>query len=224
MGSTRLRGKSLIPIAGIPLLKRVVDLASHIPFVTEVCVATSELTEDDPIQAYCEFLNVKCIRGSQLNVFGRFLKAAQDLNVEDQIIRLTADNPFNRIEISKALFEEHVNGGFDYSCIEGLSHVVCEIIQAGSFFKISEKDFKLSPYDLEHVTPFFRSINSPFNIQIRESSFGGLQPQLEKLLTIDREEDRVRIEKLIQELSLEGSASENFEKIYDWLKANNKTT
>ena len=51
MGSSRLRGKSLMPVSGIPLLTRVVNMVKGIKKVDDIIIATTDLPEDEPIVA-----------------------------------------------------------------------------------------------------------------------------------------------------------------------------
>ena len=95
MGSSRLRGKTLSAVNGVPLLKRVIETALQLDLTKDVVVVTSDREEDNPIEAYCkEYLDCSCIRGDLNNVLSRFILAALDLNDEDVLVRLTADNLF----------------------------------------------------------------------------------------------------------------------------------
>ena len=129
MGSSRLRGKSLMPVAGIPLLVRVMRVAKSITFANEIMVATTDLPEDEPIVSVAKDNGVLIYRGSATNVLERYYNASADLNEKDIIIRLTADNPLNFLDITSAAFNEFLTNGFDYLCIDGLSHVVPEFIR-----------------------------------------------------------------------------------------------
>src|SRR6266487_6113914 len=54
MGSLRLPGKVLLPLAGHPVLWHVSQRARQVPGITAVWVATSTCASDDPIAAWCE--------------------------------------------------------------------------------------------------------------------------------------------------------------------------
>lgn len=211
MGSKRLRGKTFIPINGINLLKRVVDNTKKMNFADELIIATSSLSEDDPIQAFANFYSINCYRGNDENVLERFVESASDLDNEDQIIRITADNPINFINISTKLFELHIKNNSDYTCIYDLSHVVFEIVKVSALRIINNKK-DLSNLDKEHVTFYFRNNLNEFRTLLLPNNFEGLRPELDKYLTVDTFEDLTRIELLFSQV-------ENYTlfSIYKWL-------
>jgi sialic acid synthase SpsE/spore coat polysaccharide biosynthesis protein SpsF (cytidylyltransferase family) len=219
MGSTRLRGKSLMPVNGVSLLERVINTAKSLAFVDEVRLATTTLQEDEPIHHVCKALNVKSIQGSTLNVLERFIKASSDLDELDTIVRLTADNPFNLKEISKAVFDKHIEGKYDYSHIDGLSHVVAEFINVRALREVFQST-NLDNFDTEHVTPYFRKHRTLFKVQTLPNNFLGLKPEFDRLLTIDNLEDLHRVEKLLKD-NLTIDPHENFDQIYQALSKNN---
>lgn len=212
MGSTRLRGKSLMPVNGISLLERVIKTAQGLLFVDEVRVATTSLQEDEPIQHVCKALNVKCIQGSTLNVLERYIQASTDLSETDTIVRITADNPFNLNAISQDIYQKHIDGKFDYSHIEGLSHVVTEFINTRALREVYQSN-NLDTFDIEHVTPYFRKHRSLFKVQTFPNNYLNLKPEIDRLLTIDNLDDLQRIEKLLKDHP-SVNPHQNFDQIY----------
>jgi spore coat polysaccharide biosynthesis protein SpsF len=99
MGSTRLPGKVLKPLAGKPMLAQVIRRARAIPGTGVVAVATSDLAEDDAIAACCRGLDTPCLRGSALDVLARYHGAAAALGAST-IVRITSDCPLLSPEIS----------------------------------------------------------------------------------------------------------------------------
>ena len=108
MLSTRLRGKSLMSVAGIPILYRVVENIKKIDFIDEIVIATTSLEADKPIVSAAHALNVKVYQGSSLNVLDRYIKASSDMNDDDLIVRFTADNPIVIKSIAEELHEKHL--------------------------------------------------------------------------------------------------------------------
>ena len=92
MGSTRLPGKVLAPLAGRPSLLRTVDRLSRAPGLDGVAVLTSVDSRDDDIAALCANEQLTCIRGDEHDVLGRFQLASVQLAPE-RIVRVTADCP-----------------------------------------------------------------------------------------------------------------------------------
>lgn len=93
IGSTRLPGKVMMPLANHPVLEWCVRAARAAPGVDETWVATSTLLADDVIYNWCNTHDVPCWRGSHDDVLARFVGAAKVSNA-DIILRLTGDEPF----------------------------------------------------------------------------------------------------------------------------------
>ena len=92
MKSSRLPGKVLMPLAGAPLLQRLLERVRAADSLDVLMVATTTGPDDDAVAALCQHLGVACYRGSENDVLGRVIGAAKSLNA-DVIVRLTADNP-----------------------------------------------------------------------------------------------------------------------------------
>jgi spore coat polysaccharide biosynthesis protein SpsF len=90
MGSSRLPGKSMADIMGKPLLGRIVERLKNSRFVDEICVATTLDRKDDVIADYAEKLGVRCFRGSEEDVLGRVVGAAEAAGA-DIISEVTGD-------------------------------------------------------------------------------------------------------------------------------------
>ncbi len=92
MGSSRLPGKVLAPLAGRPLLARVLERVARTPGLDGVALLTSDAPEDEPLRVLGEQLGVPVIAGSREDVLDRFHLAARELQAE-VILRVTADCP-----------------------------------------------------------------------------------------------------------------------------------
>jgi spore coat polysaccharide biosynthesis protein SpsF len=92
LGSTRLPGKVLLPLAGQPLLSRMVERvrAATTPF--EVCVATTTRTEDDAIVDLCRRIGVECHRGHPTDLLDRHYQAAV-AHRADAVAKIPSDCP-----------------------------------------------------------------------------------------------------------------------------------
>jgi len=92
MGSTRLPGKSLRPIAGKPLIWHVIHRLEHSRRIGAIVLATTTNPADDPLAAWAGREGVACVRGSEDDVLGRFALAAEACD-PDIIVRVNADAP-----------------------------------------------------------------------------------------------------------------------------------
>lgn len=116
MGSSRLRGKSLMKVGNLNLIDHVMIRALKALPDEDIVLATSTNPEDDVL---CEYVggnyNIAIFRGSPTNVRSRFISIAEKEQLS-HIIRLTADDPFkdpDDILLCKGILETLQ---FDYVC------------------------------------------------------------------------------------------------------------
>lgn len=157
MGSTRLPGKVLADVAGLPLLDRIVGRVRAARSVHAVVIATTELAEDDLLVRHALASGVVSVhRGSDTDVLSRFAGAAR-LARADIVVRITADDPFKDPEIvDRAVDELRSDPGLDYcsntirpTYPEGLD---VEAFRSAALFR-ADAEARL-PSEREHVTPF----------------------------------------------------------------------
>ncbi len=164
MGSTRLPGKVLEPLAGKPALIRIVERLERVSGLDGTVVLTSTEPRDDALESACAAAGVRCLRGSEADVLERFHMAARALGPR-LIVRITADCPLVDPEVVSALLElYHATPDVAYASVatgavaprpglrrfpDGLD---AEVISAAALEEAwRETD---SAYDHEHVTPF----------------------------------------------------------------------
>jgi spore coat polysaccharide biosynthesis protein SpsF (cytidylyltransferase family) len=112
--STRLPGKALMPLLGVPMLTRQIERVRQGSSLDELIVATSNEPGDDPIAAECNRIGVKCSRGSLLDVLDRFYGAIESTRAT-VVVRLTGDCPLLCPDIMDAVVALREQGGFDYA-------------------------------------------------------------------------------------------------------------
>lgn len=116
MGSTRLPGKALLPLAGVPAIRRVYDRARLIAGVDAVMVATTTSPQDDALAAYCDAHGIVVFRGSEADVLDRYVGAARSQQA-GIVLRITGDCPLlDPVESAKVLALFRTTGGCDYAC------------------------------------------------------------------------------------------------------------
>lgn len=93
MGSQRLPGKVLQPLAGRPMIAWLVERLRAATEPAAVVVATSVESRDDAIAAFAGGVAVPCVRGSETDLVSRLLRAAEATGA-DALVRVTADCPF----------------------------------------------------------------------------------------------------------------------------------
>jgi spore coat polysaccharide biosynthesis protein SpsF len=92
MGSTRLPGKVLRPLAGRPVLSWVLRAVQAGDCVDELVVATTRNPEDDAVERLALDLGAAVVRGPADDVLSRYI-GALDAHPADAVVRLTADCP-----------------------------------------------------------------------------------------------------------------------------------
>lgn len=153
MGSTRLPGKSLAPIAGRSMFARCVERLRAGAELPVVLVTTTQ-PEDDVLVAEAGRLDVPVVRGSADDVLGRYVQAATTLDLVE-CIRATADNPAVDLDAPRRVLELLRRTGAGYVLEHGLPYGAA--VEAVSCAALRYADLLATePYDREHVTPLIR--------------------------------------------------------------------
>lgn len=92
MTSSRLSGKVVAPVGGIPMLAMMVRRLQRSSMLAGICLATTTNAVDDELEALAASLGMRCWRGSEDDVLGRVLDAARSVDA-DVIVETTGDCP-----------------------------------------------------------------------------------------------------------------------------------
>lgn len=114
MGSSRLPGKVLLDISGTPSLIYQYRRILQSKIVSNIIVATSNLSQDDAIAQMCTVHGIQCYRGSETDVLTRYYECAKQAQA-DLVIRITADCPLIDPEIIDKVAAEFLRQGVDYA-------------------------------------------------------------------------------------------------------------
>jgi spore coat polysaccharide biosynthesis protein SpsF len=115
LSSSRLPGKVLSPIAGVPMLALQIKRIKMCRLVDNIVIATTDQPADDDIEKLAIELNVGVFRGSEDDVLNRVASALQHFNV-DIHLELLGDNPIFDPALAEFMigyFLKHRNE-FDY--------------------------------------------------------------------------------------------------------------
>ncbi|QNU68682.1 glycosyltransferase family protein [Ruminiclostridium herbifermentans] len=200
MNSSRLPGKVLLDICGLPVLVHVVKRVQLAKRVDEVILATSNTSSDDSLEQCCIKNNIKCFRGSEDDVLDRFYKAVMwaGAKEEDYVVRITADCPFIDAEIIDLVVETAKNSNCDYvsntikpTYPDGLDVEVFTV----KALKKAWENAKLKS-EREHVTPFLYKHPELFKTQNVENELD----YSDLRWTLDEKEDFEVINNVYNEL------------------------
>lgn len=92
IGSTRLPGKSLMLLAGTPLVGRVIERISAATKIDKLILAIPDSIENDPLETLGKSYGVQIFRGSEIDLVDRYYNAAKNVSCK-YVVRIPADNP-----------------------------------------------------------------------------------------------------------------------------------
>ena len=157
MGSTRLPGKVLLPLAGAPLLARMLERlrAARTPF--ELAVATTGLAADEPIRALCRELDVPCIAGHPTDLLDRHRQAALSLGA-DAVAKIPSDCPLIDPRVVDRVLGFYIRNAGRYDYVGNLHPATypdgndVEVLP----LSVLETAWREAgrPFEREHTTPF----------------------------------------------------------------------
>lgn len=155
MTSTRLPGKVLLPLAGEPMLTRLVERLRRVQRADAIVIATTTNTTDDAIAELCAKLGVPCHRGSELDVLSRYADAAR-LHGADVVVRITSDCPLIDPALIDQVIAVYEEG--DSDCVSNMLPptwpygMAVEVFSAAALAQAHAEASQ--PAEREHVTPF----------------------------------------------------------------------
>ncbi len=190
-GSTRLPGKVLMPLAGAPLLLRMLErvLAARARF--ELVVATTDRSEDDALAERVRRFGVRVFRGHPRDLVDRHYRAAQQAHA-DVVVKIPSDCPLvdpAAIEATLGLFLAD-QGRFDFvSNLHPASWPDGNDVEVMRFDALEQAFREASlAHEREHTTPFLWDRPDRFRVGNVVLS-GGRDLSLSHRFTIDYPDD-----------------------------------
>jgi spore coat polysaccharide biosynthesis protein SpsF len=193
MGSTRLPGKVLRPIAGRPLLWHIVHRLRKSHLIEDVVVATTTNPLDDAIVEFGRQHGVTVIRGPEDNVLARFALAAEASDA-DVVVRVSSDAPFVDAGFIDHLLTAMIAQGGDYVLMEAgaaTAHEGVDPLTRRGLDKLM-MDAADDPVAREHVTGYFK-LHPGFVPIARAPAYPELAREAGRL-TVDTPDDLAFIE------------------------------
>jgi spore coat polysaccharide biosynthesis protein SpsF len=158
MGSTRLPGKVLMPLAGKPLLWHTIHRLRKCKSLNAIVVATSTLAENDAIAALAESEGIPVFRGPEEDVLARFAACASAFEA-DVVVRVNADAPLIDPALIDKLVQRLIAADADYvmpppgaPCFhDGVDPMSRRVLD--KLMRVAHHD----PLAREHVTGFLKA-------------------------------------------------------------------
>ncbi|KAF1081480.1 MAG: hypothetical protein GQF41_2286 [Candidatus Rifleibacterium amylolyticum] len=197
MSSTRLPGKTLMDLAGRPVIEHVVRRCRAALTVDRVVVALPDATVDDSLYHWCVANDVPCVRGSTEDVLSRYIKALNAFPCVN-MVRITADCPLVDPGLLDSLLYMHTSMQNDYTSNVGPPDFPkgfdIEVVRAEVLRHI-DSIAELQTHR-EHVTLYIRE--RPGEFKSASMSFALEMPDVR--LTLDRPEDYQALQKIFDGL------------------------
>ncbi|HEY3145182.1 MAG TPA: aldo/keto reductase [Dongiaceae bacterium] len=153
--STRLPGKVLLPLCGLPITVLAARRAARDG--VETVVATSNDRSDDRLAETLHRHQVRYLRGPLEDVLARFVAATADLDDDDICVRLTSDNVFPDGDFVRRLVEAAEQSAQGYTGLsggaDGLPYGLSGEAMRVGLLRQADRGTR-DPHDREHVTPW----------------------------------------------------------------------
>ena len=165
MGSTRLPGKALLPLQGMPMVMFLLERLRRLKSGTLV-LATTQLAADDELVAVVEQGGIQVFRGSETDLITRYTSASDHFGF-DTVVRVTADCPFVDAElVDWCIRRASEFDRFDLSTTKGrfpvgLDVEICPAMRLAAL--LSRGD--LTDAHREHLTLYFYDHNDDFIVR-----------------------------------------------------------
>lgn len=198
MGSSRLPGKILMPVLGIPVLQWCIERLLKCKMLDEVVIATTQKDSDNMI---CEFAQKKGYlfsRGSEDDVLGRYYKTAIERKA-DAVVRLTSDCPLIDPEITDMIIKKHIDARSNDMTSNVFTRTYprgfdTEVLSMNCLNRINSE--ALDIIYREHVTNYIHDHPQKFTIE----NISNNEDMSHLRLCVDVEEDLALIKKVYEYL------------------------
>lgn len=190
-GSKRLPNKVMRPLAGMPLLVRMVERVLAAEHIGTVVVATTTEPADDPLADLCRTEGYPCYRGSVDDLLDRHYQVGRLYNAAT-VIKIPSDCPLIDPRLIDRIIEFYLDRSGEYDYVSNLHPATypdgndVEIMTMAAL-ETAWREASL-PLEREHTTPFLWERPERFRIGNVEWE-SGLDYSMSHRWTIDYEED-----------------------------------
>ena len=202
MGSSRLPGKVILPLAGKPLLLRMYERVASSKYAGEIVIAITEDESDNELAVLCQKNNLNFFRGSSVDLLDRHYKTAKKYDAE-AIVKIPSDCPLIDSDIIDKVILYYINNSDKFDFVSNLhppsypdgNDVEIMSIKTLEYAWINAK----KEFEREHTTPYIWENSDKFRIGnvLWET---GLDYSMTHRFTIDYKEDYEFIKRVYDEL------------------------
>lgn len=157
MGSSRLPGKSMMPIKGYPMIELQLKRLSRCEKVDLIVVAASDSPNDQCLVDHVKSLGFECERGSEGDVLTRYIDVLKK-HSGDVIVRITGDCPLVDPALVDLLIAQFLGEDADYlSNVDPHTYPDGLDIEVFKYPALERAHLEsVTLYDREHVTTYIR--------------------------------------------------------------------
>jgi len=194
MGSSRLPGKALLPLAGLPVVLHAMKALAQLPLEHRVLACDVESRE--ALEPWAREGGFQVHVGSAHDVLDRFYQAARGRGLQ-RILRATGDNPLvSATMANRALPPQNLTEA-DYLAFRGAP--LGSGVEAFSFLALEQAwQNGHSSYEREHVTPYIYRNPLKFKVLTPLVPPNFLNPGAR--ITLDIPQDYERLERIFAAL------------------------
>ena len=198
MAASRLPGKVMFPLAGAPMLERLVERARRAKLVDEVVVASTISPPDEVIADLCGRMDCRISRGPVEDITQRLLNAADGADV---IVQLTGDCPLIDAEHIDETVRQLADAKADYASnsLKGCTFPLGFDVRAFTMDALRRSaDLSDDPVDRIHGSYFIYRNPQLFRLVGWEAPSGLRWPELR--LTVDEPADYELVRRVFEHL------------------------
>jgi spore coat polysaccharide biosynthesis protein SpsF len=201
-GSSRLPGKTMLPLKGKPLFIRQLERMKAARLCGTLIVATTREPEDDAIETLCRKEGIHCYRGHSIDLLDRHYEAAR-IYQADIVLKIPSDCPLIDPRVMDRVIGYFLDNRLMYDYVSNLHPATypdgndVEIMH----FETLEKAWMQAdrPFEREHTTPYIWERPDVFRIGNMEMG-NGQDYSLSHRWTIDYAEDYRFVRAVFDEL------------------------
>ncbi len=220
-GSTRLPNKVMMPLAGKPLLQRMIERVLAATTQFDLAVATTTDPADDAVRSLCRSQGYECYSGHPTDLLDRHYRAAVERKAE-VVVKIPSDCPLIDPAVIDRVLGAFLNSAQNYDYFSNLHPAsypdgndveVMTIEALGKAWREATRNF-----EREHTTPYLWDHPELFRIGNVEWETG-LNYSMSHRWTIDYQEDYHFISTVYDELWSDGKPCFSMKDIFDLLSS-----
>jgi spore coat polysaccharide biosynthesis protein SpsF (cytidylyltransferase family) len=187
--STRLPGKALLPLRGVPMVQFLLDRLRGTQLGGQIIFATTERPDDDPLAKLVADIGIPVFRGADADVAGRYLAAARAFGLE-WVVRVTGDCPFvDADSLDHCLRQWDAGAGIDLVSTKGVfpTGIDYELFPTAL---LAREWPKMSGDEKEHLT--LRFYREDIGFVVERFACPPSWPRVRRSFTVDTHADYLR--------------------------------